>query len=190
MAIYNKYLTMPYIPYKIIEYLAKNNENLWKILKYNDYDCLSKDDLTFEEKMELIWSHENRQEDYNIFITDLIVDSIPNEKTIIKIYKYFTIPENNINANALYEFDILYGGKIAMIDYNGYPCNRGDVCEAEILSTLNGVDVGGVGMLEFNRRKSSMSKSGLNIGDNKNFTGTSLIMVTNISDIGDMGTCQ
>lgn len=188
MASYNKYDLMPYIPYRIIEYLATNNENLWKILKYNTYDCLSKDNLTLEEKMKLIWTGQTKQETCNIFFTDLIEDSIPAEKSILKIYKYFTIPNNNINADALYEFDILYGGKVSLIDYNGYPCNRGDVCEAEILSTLNGVDVGGVGRLEFNRMKSSMSKSGLNIGDNKSFTGTSLIMATNISDIGD-STC-
>ena len=41
MAMYNDFLSMPYIPYRIIEYLAYNNENLWKILKYNTYDCLS-----------------------------------------------------------------------------------------------------------------------------------------------------
>ena len=94
---------------------------------------------------------------------------------MLKIYKDVTIPQTHINAIAGYEFDILYGGKISMIEYNGIPCNRGDVCEAEILSTLNGVEVGGVGKLEFTRRKLSASHSSLNIGDNKNFTGTSLL---------------
>ena len=61
MAYYNDYKSMPYIPYRIIEYLANNNENIWKILKYNTYDCLSKEDLTFDEKMKLIWSHEGNQ---------------------------------------------------------------------------------------------------------------------------------
>ena len=141
MAMYNKYISMPYIPYRIIEYLANNNENLWKILKYNTYDCLSEDDLTFEEKMELIWSHEANQEDYKIFLTALVENMIPVSGTIIKIYKEMTLPRNHINAVAGYEIDILYGGKIALVEYNGIPCNRGDVCEAEILSTLNGVEV-------------------------------------------------
>lgn len=189
MALYNKYKIMPYIPYNIIEYLAKNNENLWKILKYNTYDCLYEEDLTFEEKMNLIWSHQGDQENYNIFLTALVENSIPVEKTIIKLYKDFTVPTNHINGIALYEFDILYGGKISMIDYNGYPCNRGDVVEAEILATLNGVDVGGVGVLQFNHKKSSMSKSANNIGDNKSFTGTGLVMVVDISDTGE-DTCQ
>lgn len=189
MALYNRYKLMPYIPYHIIEYLANNNENLWKILKYNTYDCLSQPNLTFEEKMSLIWSHEGNQEDYRVFFTALVENMIPESETMLKIYKDATYPKSPINAIAAYEFDILYGGKIALIDYDGYPCNRGDVCESEILSTLNGVEVGGVGLLEFNREKTTSSMSALNIGNNKNFTGTSLIMAVDISDV-DNGACQ
>ena len=189
MAMYNDFISMPYIPYRIIEYLANNNENLWKILKYNTYDCLSEDDLTFEEKMELVWSHEANQEDYKIFLTALVENMIPVSGTIIKIYKEMTLPRNHINAVAGYEIDILYGGKIALVEYNGIPCNRGDVCEAEILSTLNGVEVDGVGKLEFSMKKLGSSRSSLNIGDNKSFTGTSLLMGVDISDIGDNSSC-
>lgn len=189
MAMYNDFISMPYIPYRIIEYLAYNNENLWKILKYNTYDCLSEEDLTFEEKMGLIWSHESNQEDYRIFFTALVENMIPTSETMLKIYKDITIPQSRVNAIAGYEFDILYGGKISLIEYNGVPCNRGDVCEAEILSTLNGVEIGGVGRLEFNIEKISASRSALNIGDNKNFTGTSLLLAIDISDIGDDESC-
>ena len=189
MAYYNNFKMMPYIPYKIIEYLAYNNENLWKILKYNTYDCLSEPDLTFNEKMELIWSYQGNQEDYRIFITALVENMIPISETMIKIYKDITVPRTPINAVAGYEIDILYGGKISLIEYNGIPCNRGDVCEAEILSTLNGVEVNGVGRLEFNTQKISSSRSALNIGDNKSFTGTSLLLAVDISDIGDDSSC-
>ena len=189
MAMYNNYKFMPYIPYRIIEYLAYNNENLWKILKYNTYDCLSNDDLTFDEKMQLVWSYQPNQEDYRIFFTALVENMIPTSETMIKIYKDITLPRSTVNAVAGYEIDILYGGKISLIDYNGIPCNRGDVCEAEILSTLNGVEINGVGKLEFNIKKLGSSRSALNIGDNKSFTGTSLIMGVDISDIGDDSSC-
>ena len=45
---------LPYIPYKILTYLALEDEILWKLLAYNDYDALSKPNLTFQEKMALI----------------------------------------------------------------------------------------------------------------------------------------
>ena len=189
MSMYNNFVSMPYIPYRIVEYLAYNNENLWKILKYNTYDCLSKDNLTFEEKMSLVWSHEANQEDYRIFFTALVENLIPTSETMIKIYKEIVIPKSTVNAVAGYEIDILYGGKISLIEYNGVPCNRGDVCEAEILSTLNGVEIGGVGRLEFNTRKLGSAKSMNNIGDNKSFTGNSLLLAVDISDIGDDESC-
>lgn len=50
MALYNKFSQMPFIPYRILEYLAYKNENIWKILKYDDYRCLEKPQLTFQEK--------------------------------------------------------------------------------------------------------------------------------------------
>ena len=105
--LYNKYEFMPYIPYKIVEYLATNNENLWKILKYNDYDCLSKPNLTFEEKIALIWNTEGNQESYSIFFSQLVENMIPDSKSILKIYKVLTTPRNTIQAVGSYEFDIL-----------------------------------------------------------------------------------
>lgn len=183
--LYNKYEFMPYIPYKIVEYLATNNENLWKILKYNDYDCLSKPNLTFEEKIALIWNTEGNQENYSIFFSQLVENMIPDSKSILKIYKVLTTPRNTIQAVGSYEFDILYGGKIALVEYNGIPCNRGDVVEAEILRTLNGADVGGVGMLQFNTKLSTASRSSLNLGNSKTFTGTSLVLSVELSDLGE-----
>lgn len=183
--LYNKYEFMPFIPYRVIEHLAVHNDNLWKILKYNDYDCLSKPDLTFEEKLALIWNQEGNQEDYNVFFSQLIENMIPESKTILKLYKILTTPKDTIRGVSSYEFDILYGGKIALVKYNGIPCNRGDVVEAELLKTLNGADVGGVGMLQFNTKLSSASRSSLNLGNSKTFTGTSLILNVEMSDVGD-----
>lgn len=188
---FNLYQGMPFIPYKIIQYLALNNENIWKILKYDDYDCLSKPNLTLAEKMDLVWNRQGNQEDYNVFFTQLVENSILESTTILKIYKIITTPRDSIHGVAGYEFDILYGGKIALIDYDGIPCNRGDVMESEILQTLNGADVGGVGLLQFNAKLTSMSRSNLNLGNSKTFTGTSLIMGVELIDVGGDGeSCQ
>ena len=56
---YNSLSRLPSIGYNILVYLARepSAENIWKMLKYNDYDCLSKPNLTFSEKMELIWKN-------------------------------------------------------------------------------------------------------------------------------------
>lgn len=188
MAVFNKYGQMPFVPYRLMEYLAKNNENIWKILKYDTYDCLSEPNLSFEDKMKLVWSHEADQEDYRIFFTQLVEDMIPDSTTLMKIYKYSTVPRSHIEGVATYEFDILYGGKISLIEFDGVPCNRGDVMEHELLKTLNGTDVGQVGALQFNTKLTASSRSGLNLGNSQTFTGTSLVFGVLMLDIGEGGT--
>ena len=44
---FNNFANLPYVPYKIIMTLAQNNENIFKLLKYGTYDCLSKPNLNF-----------------------------------------------------------------------------------------------------------------------------------------------
>ena len=41
---YNSLSALPYIPYNILVYLARQDaaEDLWKLLKYNSHDALSK----------------------------------------------------------------------------------------------------------------------------------------------------
>ena len=47
---YNSLSALPTIPYNILTYLATSTdaENLWKLLKYNGYDALSKPNLTLK----------------------------------------------------------------------------------------------------------------------------------------------
>ena len=72
---YNSYYALPTIPYNILKHLALSDEIIWKLLKYNDYDALDKPNLTFSEKMELVWKS-GPQEQYGIFFTNLIEDAI------------------------------------------------------------------------------------------------------------------
>ena len=50
---YNKYSQMSQMVYNIVEHLMLNNENIWKVLKYPDVDCLNKPNLTLAEKAAL-----------------------------------------------------------------------------------------------------------------------------------------
>ena len=65
---FNNFAMLPSVPYNIIMTLAQNNENIFKMLKYNTYDCLSQPNLTFEEKMEMIYKNQDQQQDYRIFL--------------------------------------------------------------------------------------------------------------------------
>jgi hypothetical protein len=185
--LFNDFATMPYIPYKIIEYLANNNENIWKLMAYGTYDALTKPNLTLNEKLALVWKGESKQESYNVFLNRTVNNAEPNATTILKLYRYETNPKDHLKATLSYEFDVLFGSKISLVEYNDIPCNRGDVFEEQILSTLNGTDVGGVGVLQFNHKLSTLARSGMNIGNNSTYSGVSIIMNVQVGTVAQDG---
>lgn len=188
---YNSLLQLPYIPYKILEYLATspNAENIWKMLKYNDYNALENPNLTIEEKMDFIWRN-GGQEKYSVFLTSLIEDAIPESKCIMKIYDYYIHADEIYNSTVVYAFDFLFGGNMALVNYNGYPVNRWDLFVHEIMSTLNGVYVGGVGKLSFFSQQSRYDLGRTIIGNSKTYTGGQIFMSTMVGDGGKADGCD
>lgn len=192
VAVYNSMFKLPSVPYKIIEYLATASttsaENFWKMLKYNTYDALSKPNLTLSEKLSFLWKT-GKQENYSIFLTNLIEDAMAESKCILKCYNYYIQPEQIYNSVVIYAFDFLYGGKMSLIDYNGIPVSRGDLFIHCILDTLNGAEVGGVGTLIFSDEMSRYDGAKSVIGNQKNFTGVCLYLSTLIGDTGRKENC-
>lgn len=180
---YNSMSMLPNIPYNILTYLAKEEQILWKLLAYNSYDALSKPDLTFSEKMDLIWK-EGPQEPYNVFMTNIIDDAIPESKTILKIYNYYIHAKDLYLAPTVYAFDVLYGPKMSLVEYNGIPVSRADLFVSRILTLLNGVEVGGVGKLVFFDDMSRYDLGRTVIGNSKTFTGYQLFLSVNVGDTG------
>jgi len=186
---YNSLANLPEAPYKILTYLATNNENIWKMIKYNSYDALTKPNLTLKEKLDFVWK-DGKQEDFSVFFTNLVEDAICDSKCILKIYQYYIHAEPNVYVSTpIYAFDFLYGGKMSLVEYNKIPANRGDVFVHEILKTLNGVNIGGVGLLSFSSDLSRYSASRSVIGNSKTFTGVNLYLSTLMGDSGDINEC-
>ena len=105
---YNSLSALPTIPYKILSYLAMNDEIIWKLLAYNDYDALSKPNLSYSEKMTLVWKKNEPQERYGVFLSNLVEDAIAESKTILKLYHYYTHAKQLYSGVVVYAFDILY----------------------------------------------------------------------------------
>lgn len=175
--IYNQFTSMPYVPYKIIVALTAN-DNLFNLLAYNTYDALSRPHLLFEEKINMIWKDQDDMQNYNILLTNVMANELTDSRTYLKCYRYQSVPQNAVDSRVYYEFDILYGAKNAMVEYNGVPCSRGDLIEMEIMRSLNGKDVAGAGLLRFLPNCKSIN----NIGNNQTFTGYSLLLMTDIVD--------
>lgn len=186
---FNSLSALPESLYHILEYLVVNNENIWKMLKYNSYDALSMPNLTNEEKMEFLWKT-GKQDDYSVFFTNLIEDEICESKCILKIYTYYIHANPNAYLSTpTYAFDFLYGGKMSLVDKDGIPVSRGDLFIKEILSTLNGAEIGGVGKLQFNDDLSRYDAARTVIGNSKTFTGVVIYMSTLMGDAGGNSDC-
>lgn len=181
---YNSLSALPNAPYNILEYLVLHNENIWKMLKYNSYDALSKPNLTNKEKMELLW-RTGKQEDCGVFFTNLIEDAICESKCIFKLYQYYIHANpNGYISTVVYAFDFLYGGTMSLVEKDGIPVNRGDLFINEILATLNGVEIGGIGKFQFNDDLSRYDAARSVIGNSKTFTGVTLYMSVLMGDTG------
>lgn len=186
---YNSLTALPFIPYKIIKYLVDNDEIIWKLLKYNDYNALLKPNLTSSEKLDLLWTRGLPQEDFGVFLTNLVEDGITESKSIMKVYQFYVHPKQPYVSTVVYAFDFLYGGKMSLVDYNGIPVNRGDLFINRILEVLNGAYVGGVGKLTFLDDLSRYSLAKSVVGNSKTFTGVCLYLAVNVGDEGKEEPC-
>lgn len=166
------------------------NDNLFKLIYYDTSNALSQPDLTVEQKLAMLWKGEDRMEDYNIFLTNIQPNEELESKVLLKIYRYHMSPINPRIATVAYRFDVLYGSKTPLVESNGITCNRGDLIEMEIMQTLNGKDVAGVGLLQYNYGLSRYCNSEVGIGNNYTFTGLSIVMATQISDVTGGEACE
>lgn len=180
---YNDYKEMPQIPYKIIATLltetSKSAENFWKILKYADVDALEKDNLTYDEKVALIWKGESVEQNYNVFLKPLVGSSLDDAEaqTQLRIFRYTTMPTNQFEAIICFEVNFITNEKTALVYQDGLICERTDLMESLFLDIMNGRDIEiGSGVVTFNRELSRSCNSQLNIGNSKSFYGRSLIM--------------
>lgn len=174
---YNPYSTMPNLPYNIIEYLLYNNETIWKLLKYPERDALDKPNLTNEEKALLIYNGEIDSQNYRVFQQEFTDDSFETQCTQLRIFPYGIEPTNRTVGVLDLSFEINTHVKIEHL--SNYT-SRINVLISELISTLNGVEIGGMGVLFFDygrRRTNGMRRVGSN---NKNFFVAKLTMSCNI----------
>lgn len=193
---FNDFSEMPYIPYKILEALLTDEsqiaEDFWKLLKYADVDALEKDNLTYDEKVELIWKGDSIEQNYNVFLKPLVGSSLDTAEaqTQLRIFRFTTMPTNQFEAVITFEADFITNEKTALVYQNGMLCERTDLMESMFLNIMNGRDIGlGSGFVNFNREFSRSCNSQLNIGNSKSFYGRSLVMAINFASGESGGLC-
>ena len=194
------FMEVPKIPYKIVQELARNTseyaQNLFKMLKYDNIDALKEDNLTFVEKMELIWTpdKDSEQNKYNIFLVPLISSALDTAKaqTQIRVFEMDNIALSQYDSNIVYEIDVITDSIQSMIKLeDGVLVEKTAYMEAIVLELLNGLDIGiGSGYFKFDNMRSVKCRSSLNISNSKSLYGRSITMALYYFDNSKGGACR
>lgn len=128
------------IPYNIIAHLVKNEEDLWKLLYYPDANALNKDNLTLQQKSEIVYDGQTDMSQYHVFTNSLTDDAMTATSAIMRIYFAGIYPTNRNVAIATFELDVLSSNKIIQLS-DHFHRNRALKMMQCVLRTLNGADV-------------------------------------------------
>jgi hypothetical protein len=172
---YNKYKTTKRMGYNIISFLISNNEDMWKLLKYNKPNALSQPNLTQSEKLALIYRGEEQVRPFRVFRQWQLDDAFSEECTILKVYLSEIDPVDKFDGIASFCIDILTHSKVQTLDTGD---NRIEVIFQQIIETLNGVNVGGIGQLFFDKKGSRNNRASLSLSNNRNYSGMNITMST------------
>ena len=163
---YNTYNTTRGFGYAILKYLMVNNEQIWKLLKYDTPDALSKPNLTMEEKRKLIWNGTG--------------DAETSQISQLRIYNSVFSPDNRSVGTIDIGIECLCHNKIVNLDnYESRP----EVMIQQVIECLNGQDIAGVGVLAFDKDMSVYDVCRMNVYNNRNFFGYSLWISAKVGDI-------
>jgi hypothetical protein len=154
---YAKYELLPKLSYNIISSLMDNSEAeiIWKLLKYQTKDDWYATDLTKAEKRVLVYDGSPNGSIFSIFLDSGMDETLTAEKCYLRIYPYSVNPEDAYKGIIDVAFEIICHNNINTL--SNYT-TRVDSIIASLLTSLNGVNVGGVGVLFFDASKSRGNK--------------------------------
>jgi hypothetical protein len=157
--IYNKYEEFPDLTYNCIDYLLKNNDTIWKLLKYTDNNAYKNDaahpNLTTAQKGYLIndGTPDPEYDRFRVFLDVGQDNTITKEMCILRIEPVKLVPKNHIYGSVAMAFEVYAHAKInTMSNYK----SRIDVITQQLIATFNGQEIGGLGRLAFDARMSSL----------------------------------
>lgn len=155
LSAYNNFGLFSKLSYNCIKYLMSNNELIWKLLKYTSPDAWNKSNLTQEEKAELIYAGQQDSSQYNVFMDTKQPDVLMKEVTMLRISPHYAVGVNRTVGYIEVSMEVFSHYKINhMSNYQ----TRIDTIAEELLALFNGCDIGGIGLLVFNKMADQSSR--------------------------------
>lgn len=199
---FNKFHNLDSVETRVINYIKDTTdedcERLWKILKHSDMKALYQKNLSAQEKKSLIYQDRD-ESSCRVFTFRYIEDNFEEVCSLIKVYIHSIQPVNHLIATVNVGIDILTHNKISnvyndecdvfdggrLVEENISTKNRNSVMLKAILSTLNGANIEGVGVLQFNKELSDKCQAEMKLSNNKNFYGYTVVLSCQMSGMGD-----
>lgn len=188
-SVYNRFVNISNFSINIINYLIDHNETIWKLLKYETNDALSKPNLTTDEKTNLIYSgmssadnpanYHDIEKEYRIFTKGMSSDAIEEYCSQLHIFLGKLSPQNRVTGRVDMYIQIISHNAILILDN----CqNRNEVLLQQIINTLNGATIEGRTQLSFNKENGSSNQARWYKFAEKWYEGYQLVMSCMTSD--------
>lgn len=194
---FNRYQNLDSIEAKIISHLlnsqSKAAQILWKILKYDTMDALSHENLTYDQRQELIFQENGQSTGKRVFYAPFVDDAWQEQCSSLYVYVANIYPKDHEVAIIGVNIETVVHSKVSIIngdsDVDFYKNveevnpndtgldtegnnvvafkNRETVLLKCVLAELNGLYIDGVGYLQLNTRVLPDSNSKNDVWNNR-----------------------
>lgn len=181
--VFAKFNNLPILQYNIVKCLY-TNEDLWKLLYYDTPNALFKDNLTNKLKSSLIYNVQGEvyptdMSRFKVFMNDVSDDMWPDMSSVLRVYVSSITPTTRTNGTFCFDIDVLTHTKIDMLQNN---LSRKVCLLSNVLGTLNGAEIDGLGVLAFSRQSSYEDKVSLGSASRERaYSGYKIVMSTHYS---------
>jgi hypothetical protein len=162
------------IVFNNVALLLVNNDTISKCLYYNEEDALSQPSLTQDQRFSLVKQLSPECRVFNVSPSYLVTKETRAE---IRMYETAIVAENAYIAEIEYCFDVIVHQRTWNLADGK---RRAMVIANEILKTLNGADIGGVGYMKFFTEDASQIFQYIEI--NEDFLGYEITGYIRLSD--------
>jgi len=145
---YNKFTGFASLSYNCIKLLMDENELVWRLLGYTDEHAWNKPNLTQAEKGALIYAGQQDSSNYRVFMDGKQPDVLMKEVPLLRIMPSFAMGRNRTVGYVEISMEVFSHYKINTL--SNYT-TRVDLIIEELYGLFNGADVGGIGLLNFDK---------------------------------------
>lgn len=177
---YNQFTQLPLMQFQIISYLIQspNANPIFNLLYYNTPNALDLPILTSQQKGSLVYDGSPITTSFRIFLNPFLDDVFNEQCSLIRIFPEIVTPKNRVVSDITFRIECFSHVKISTL--NNYTTRNVTMLQ-NLLQNLNGINIGGVGLLSFDRMGSPYDRANLNISNSRNYEGYSIYISTHTS---------